>query len=146
MCEIHSERFIIEPGTRILVQVPQEAAQPLKEAMLATEPLSWGDYDQVCFTTSVGVQQFRSTGGGINAATDHAVEVPCVELQVFVPKQGQALEPLLRAIYHAHPYEEPVIQLIPALRGRHIKGLDEDNPNRFWNRETPDWVPSAHRN
>ena len=40
MCEIHSERFIIEPGTRILVQVSQEAAQPLKEAMLATEPLS----------------------------------------------------------------------------------------------------------
>jgi len=71
--------------------------------------------------------------------------VPCIELQVFTEATGQKLEPILRAIYHAHPYEEPVIQLLPAERTRHIRGMDEGNSNRFWNRETPDWVPEEHR-
>ncbi|EBA17327.1 hypothetical protein RSK20926_06312 [Roseobacter sp. SK209-2-6] len=145
MLEVTSARFSIETGTRVLVQVPKEAMQRVMSAILEAEPLTWGDYDQVAFTTSEGVQQFRSTGGGINAATDHVVEVPCAELQFFVPKSGQALEPLLRGIYHAHPYEEPVIQLVPSFRSLHIRGQDEGNPNRFWNRETADWVPEAHR-
>lgn len=69
----------------------------------------------------------------------------CVELQIFVPKLGADLEPVIRAIYHAHPYEEPVIQLLPAARTRHRRGQDEDNPNRFWNQDAADWVPKAHR-
>lgn len=140
-----SRRFSIESGTRVLVQVPQEAAGRVLAAMVAVEPLIWGDYDQVAFTTEAGVQQFRSRPGGRNQATEEAVEVPCVELQVFVAKQGQALEPLLRAIYHAHPYEEPVIQLLAAQRCCHLRGMDEDNPNRFWNRPAQGWIPAAHR-
>ncbi|MGR3621995.1 hypothetical protein [Pseudophaeobacter sp.] len=140
-----SPRFTVEVGTRVLLQVPQEAAKGVLQAILAVEPLTWGDYDQVAFTTQAGAQQFRSLPGGRNAATDRAVEVACVELQIFVPKQGQALEPLIRAIYHAHPYEEPVIQLLPGARTCHRRGQDEGNPNRFWNQETADWVPKAHR-
>jgi hypothetical protein len=143
--DIRSDRFTLEQGTRLLIQVPQERAEVLLQAILSQEPLSWGDYDQVAYTTRPGVQQFRSRPGGRNAATDQAVEVACVELQVFVPKQGQALEPLLRAIYHAHPYEEPVIQLITASRCLHRRGQDEDNPNRFWNQKPAAWVPEAHR-
>lgn len=140
-----SQRFSVEKGTRVLVQVPQEAAGRVLAAMVAVEPLIWGDYDQVAFTTQAGVQQFRSCPGGRNQATEDAVEVPCVELQVFVAKQGQSLEPLICAIYHAHPYEEPVIQLLAAHRCCHVQGMDEDNPNRFWNQPAQDWVPAAHR-
>ncbi|WP_297340318.1 hypothetical protein [Pseudophaeobacter sp.] len=142
---IHCDRFTIEQGTRVLVQVPQEAAGRVLQAVLSQEPLHWGDYDQVAFTTRAGVQQFRTLPQARNRATDQAVAVACVELQIFVPKQGQALEPLLCAIYHAHPYEEPVIQLIAAARSLHRRGQDEANPNRFWNQETADWVPEAHR-
>lgn len=142
---LKSDRFTVEQGTRLLVQVPQAEAKRLLDAILEQEALPWGDYDQVAFVSASGLQQFRSKPGGVNRATQQAVEVGCVEVQVFVAKTGAALEPVLRAIYHAHPYEEPVIQLIPAARTRHIRGQDEGNPNRFWNRETPDWVPPAHR-
>lgn len=142
---IQSGRFSIEQGTRVLIQVPQEAAEQVLQEILAQEPLRWGDYDQVAYTTMPGVQQFRALPQARNRATDMAVEVYCVELQIFVPKQGRALEPLLRAIYHAHPYEEPVIQLVPAARSLHRRGQDEANPNRFWNQEPADWVPIAHR-
>lgn len=145
MDKLTSERFTTETGTRLLVQVPQEEAQRVLAAIIAADPLSYGDYDQVAFTTPAGVQQFRSRPGGRNLQTKAAVTVPCVELQVFIQALGQELEPVLRAIYHAHPYEEPVIQLLPAMRTRHIRGKDENNPNRFWNRGTADWVPTEHR-
>lgn len=140
-----ASRFTLQQGTRVLVQVPQQAAGRVLMAMLAVEPLGWGDYDQVAFTTCAGVQQFRSRPGARNAATEVAVEVACVELQVFVAKSGAALQSLITAIYQAHPYEEPVIQLIPAQRSCHVRGMDEDNPNRFWNQKSADWVPAAHR-
>ena len=143
--KIRSARFTIEQGTRLLIQVPQQAAARLLQAILAQEPLHWGDYDQVAYTSSTGVQQFRTLPQARNRATAQAVTVDCVELQIFVPKQGQDLEPLLCAIYYAHPYEEPVIQLIPAARSLHGRGQDEANPNRFWNQEAADWVPDIHR-
>ena len=143
--KITSDCFTVEQGTRVLIQVPQEAADRVLQAILKVERLHWGDYDQVAFTTRAGVQQFRVSPEARNVATDQAVVVPCVELQVFVPKVGQALEPLLCAIYHAHPYEEPVIQLVAAARSCHRRGQDEANPNRFWNQSTADWVPEAHR-
>lgn len=99
----------------------------------------------MAYWTAPGVQQFRSCAGGHNRASDTAVEVPCVELQVFVGASGADLDPVLRAIYDSHPYEEPVIQMIPAIRSLHIRGVDEDNPNRFWNRPAADWVPDIHR-
>lgn len=145
LVNLTSQRFDVEAGTRILVQVPEQAAGQVLAAILAVEPLTWGDYDQVAFTTRAGVQQFRSLPGGRNAATEDVLEVACVELRVFVPKQGQQLEPVIRAIYHAHPYEEPVIQLLPGVRTCHRRGQDEGNPNRFWNQEAAEWVPEEHR-
>ena len=57
---IQSGRFSIEQGTRVLIQVPQEAAEQVLQEILAQEPLHWGDYDQVAYTTRPGVQQFRA--------------------------------------------------------------------------------------
>jgi len=106
MDKFTSDRFITETGTRLLVQVPQEAALRVLQAITAADPLTYGDYDQVAFTTSTGEQQFRSLPGGRNPKTDAAVTVPCVELQVFTEATGQSLEPILRATYYAPPYEE----------------------------------------
>jgi len=146
MNDMTSARFTVERGTRILVQVPPEASDRVWAAILKEDPLSYGDYDQVGFTAPAGVQHFRALGSGRNAATIDIVTVDCVELQMFTVKTGQELEPLLGAIYHSHPYEEPVIQLLPGARTRHIRGQDEDNPNRFWNRENVDWIPAEHQN
>ncbi|MGR3617242.1 MAG: hypothetical protein ACU0BB_14515 [Paracoccaceae bacterium] len=145
MHKLTSDRFHVEAGTRVFVQVPEADAQRVLDAILTHDPLGWGEYDQVSFTTAIGTQKFRVLPSSRNAATENMVSVPCVELQFFTTAQEQALEPILCAIYDAHPYEEPVVQMIAAHRTRHISGLDEENPNRFWNRENADWVPEQHR-
>lgn len=138
-------RYRLESGLRILVQVPCEALGRVAAAVLACDPLAHGDYDRVSFHGPAGVQRFRALGGGRNRATGDIVEVACVEWQIFTTAEGAARDALIRAIYAAHPYEEPVIHLLPAQRCRHRRGMDEDNPNRFWNRAAADWVPESHR-
>lgn len=143
--KLDTHRFKPEKGLRLLVQVPDTDTQRLVDAVLAVTALRYGDYDSVTFRTSPGTQQFRSLGRGRNAATKRVVEVPCVELSFFLPDDEVTATKILEAIYSAHPYEEPVIFLITCLRTRHIRGLDEDNPNRFWNRQPEDWVPQEDR-
>ena len=63
-------------------------------------------------------------------------------------EERERIRAAVEAMISAHPYEEPVIQLVEATRTRHVPGQDEGNPNRFWNRsdtEMPEWVPAAHR-
>ncbi len=55
MSELISDRFTVETGTRILVQVPAEAAPRVLTAITAEDSLGYGDYDQVAFTASAGV-------------------------------------------------------------------------------------------
>ena len=139
------ERFTHEWGHRILVQVPLPHVDAVLDAVLGCCDLRYGDYDSVSFQTAEGIQRFRSLPGGRNRPTDHVVQVPCVEISFFVPDHGGDLLTVLRAIYDVHPYEEPVVNIVKCARTRHIRGLDEDNPNRFWNRKAESWIPEPHR-
>lgn len=143
--KLDNDRFVPENGLRIVVQVPETHAQKIVDAVLVEDALKYGDYDCVTFRTAPGVQQFRSLGSGRNAATEDVVEVPCVELSFFLgDSEAKAVQALSR-IYSSHPYEEPVVFVEPCVRTLHIRGMDEDNPNRFWNNEAEDWVPEVHR-
>lgn len=139
-----TDRFETEAGFQLSIEVPEERADAVLAAVIAVAPLAWGDYDRVAFRSAPGRQQFRSLPAGRNAPTETAVEVPCLRLTCFLPEAAN-LRRVLEAVYHAHPYEEPVVLLTPALRTLHIRGLDEDNPNRFWNRPAEDWIPAEHR-
>ncbi len=141
----NSDRFDFDHGFHIVVQVPEAHAQRVIDAVLEADPLTYGDYDRVTFETMAGIQRFRALGTGRNAATAETVAVPCSELSFFVAGEETGLARVLERIYWAHPYEEPVIFVLPALRCLHVRGLDEDNPNRFWNRPAEDWVPPEHR-
>ena len=143
--DLKNDRFVPEQGAVVSVQVPEMHGQDIIDAVLSQVDLKYGDYDRVCFRSAPGVQMFRSLGQGRNAATEAAVEVPCVELSFFLNVDQEGLIALLQRIYAQHPYEEPVIFVSPCIRTLHIRGLDEDNPNRFWNRDSADWVPEAHR-
>mgnify|MGYP000713520427 CR=1 FL=1 len=143
--KLDTKRFTIEPGHIVYVQVPEPQARELIGTVCGAAGLEYGDYDQVAFTTASGVQQFRSLGTGRNAATEGTVEVPCVEVSFFVEGDEEKLTTVLEAVYHIHPYEEPVAYVVPGSRTLHVRGMDEDNPNRFWNREPQDWVPQEHR-
>ncbi|GHB28744.1 hypothetical protein GCM10007094_16650 [Pseudovibrio japonicus] len=140
-----TERFIPEHGFRITTQIPTQSAQTVVECILNETPLKYGDYDSVTFQTATGVQQFRSLGRGRNTATETVVEVPCIELSFFVLDDDALVTRVVEAIYSSHPYEEPVVFVEACLRTLHIRGLDEDNPNRFWNSSPADWVPEEHR-
>lgn len=139
-----SDRFYTESGLHVRVQVPESREAALRSAILSATALQYGDYDSVTFTTAPGTQRYRSCGTGRNAATPDVVDVPCVELTFFLENDVSAAQ-VIEAIYADHPYEEPVILVQPCLRTRHIRGMDEDNPNRFWNRPGEDWVPGALR-
>ncbi len=139
----NTERYVAEEGAQVAVQVPQERLEALLAAITAADPLEWGDYDAVSFASQPGVQRFRSLGTGRNPETGGVVTVACIELRFFVART--ALERVVRAIYGTHPYEEPVVIVTPASRSRHRRGVDEDNPNRFWNSPDETWVPEAHR-
>lgn len=143
--DLTTDRFTVEVGHRILVQVPKAECDRVLAAVLEQDPLGWGDFDQVAFVAAAGQQRFRSLPGGRNAATATAVDVACVELSVFTAAGPETLRAILRAIYATHPYEEPVVLLVPALRSLHVRGSGEDNPTRFWNRPDADWVPAPHR-
>ncbi len=140
-----NDRFVSEEGLRIIVQVPDTHAQRIVDAVLIEDRLKYGDYDSVTYKTTLGTQQFRSLGSGRNAATEKAVEVPCVEVSFFLGGEEAKSVHVLKAIYASHPYEEPVVYVGQYLRTLHIRGVDEDNPNRFWNSDAEDWVPEEHR-
>lgn len=142
MTDFSHPRYAAETGHLITVQTPAQDAPRILDHIHRISPLTYGDYDMVSYVSGAGTQAFRSLGTGRNAATDGAVSVPCTEVRVFV---ADAAAEVVAAIYDAHPYEEPVIFVTPATRTLHRRGMDEDNPNRFWNRETADWVPEAHR-
>lgn len=142
---LDNDRFIPEEGLRITVQVPDTHSQRIVDAVLTKDALKYGDYDSVTYQTTSGTQQFRSLGLGRNAATAMVVEVPCVELSFFLCGDETKTVHVLKAIYASHPYEEPVVFVAPCIRTLHIRGMDEDNPNRFWNSDVEDWVPEEHR-
>ncbi|MCG7521453.1 hypothetical protein [Ruegeria sp. Ofav3-42] len=145
MPKLDNDRFVPENGLRITVQVPVTHVQRIVDAVLVDDALKYGDYDSVTYRTAPGIQQFRSLGSGRNAATPKAVEVSCSELSFFLAcDDGQAIQ-ILRNIYSSHPYEEPVIFVEPCVRTLDTRGVDEDNPNRFWNNDAEDWVPVEHR-
>lgn len=137
-------RFTTEAGHTLTVEVPEERADAVVAAILEVVPLNWGDYERVAFRSASGSQQFRSLGSGRNAATADTTRVPCQRINCFLPNSID-LTAVLEAVYSVHPYEEPVVLVAPALRSLHVRGQDEDNPNRFWNRPVADWVPEAHR-
>lgn len=128
----------------IRVQTPELHVVRLLAAVLTVDPLVWGDYDQVSFTTAAGLQRFRTLPGARNRATGEAESVPCVELSFVVPEQAD-LAAILTALAEAHAYEEPVIVVTSAVRTLHHRGTGEDAPNRFWNQPAEDWVPTVHR-
>ena len=140
-----SNRFKQENCYRIHVQIPQSRYAVFAQHMRSITPLIYGDYDSVIFKTVLGEQSFRSSGNGRNCATENAVCVPCVEASFFVEGDARHLSTVVEAIYDIHPYEEPVIYVAAVTRTLHVRYMDEDNPNRFWNNASEDWVPKKHR-
>ena len=81
-----SDRFATETRFRLVVQVPENDAETLRDAARGQVPLVWGDYDHVAFESQPGRQHFRSLPGGRNAPTAAAVEVPASNSRSSCPQ------------------------------------------------------------
>ncbi len=129
--KLDTDKFVPEEDMRIIVQVPDTHSQRIADAVLAKGALKCGDYDSITYRTTTGTQKLRSLGSGRNSAIMQVVEVRCVELLFFLGGDEAKTVQVLKAIYASHPYEEPVVIVDPCIRTFHIRGMDEDNSNRF---------------
>ena len=99
--DLVSKRFTVETGVRISVQVPDQSAQQIVDAVLKEHGLKYGDYDSVTYRSVPGIQQFRSLGTGRNAAIADIVEVPCAELSFFIEDNEALLIKVIESVYWA---------------------------------------------
>lgn len=61
---LETGRFTTQTGYTLTVEVPEERADAVVDAILTVVPLRWGDYDRVAFRSLPGLQQFRALGTG----------------------------------------------------------------------------------
>lgn len=103
-----------QPELLIIVTTPEDYVDPILEAVASVGGGQIGAYTHCAFTTS-GTGRFQPSA----AATPHVGSVgkinaePEVRIETFCTRKvGKAV---LQAIRSAHPYEEPVIYIVPLL-------------------------------
>jgi hypothetical protein len=90
---------------KVIVFVPIESKESLKEAMFDAGAGRIGAYDQCCFETE-GVGQFRPLKGSSPAiGTQDSVEY-VREMKVEMVVEDENITAVLSAMKRAHPYEE----------------------------------------
>jgi len=99
---------------KIEVYLPAEYLESIQLALTAAQAGIVGNYDNVFATTQVtghwrplpGSDPFQGNIGEIETAPEIKLEVNCKKEHVSVT---------LQAIRAAHPYEEPLLRVIPIL-------------------------------
>ena len=99
---------------KLEIFVPPEAFAPVRQALFSVDAGHIGNYDRClswspvksCWRPLEGTRPYLGQEGELQEAQELKVEVSC---------KGERLEETLRAIRAAHPYEEPVINVIPLL-------------------------------
>ena len=99
---------------KLEIFVPPEAFAPVRQALFSVDAGHIGNYDRClswspvksCWRPLEGTRPSLGQEGGLQEAEEIKVEVSC---------KGERLEETLRAVRAAHPYEEPVINVLPLL-------------------------------
>jgi len=98
---------------KLVVFVPATHQQQLLEALLSFSSLP-GNYTECSFSTS-GTGTFRPQAGANPFIGTAGVRESVAESRVELLLKKSALQPALKAMRAAHPYEEPAFDLIPLL-------------------------------
>lgn len=102
---------------KIITYVPKEAASKVREGMAAAGAGQSEKYEAASFS-SEGIGRFRPLPGAkpaigaigrLEEVEEERIEVVCRETD---------WPAVVEAIKHAHPYEEPVIEVLPLLYPR----------------------------
>lgn len=96
---------------KLVIFVPDQAKEPLKEALFAAGAGALGAYSY-CSWECLGVGQFLPG----DSSNPHIGSVGMIEqveewrVEMLVP--DTVLEPVKNALYAVHPYEEPAFDLV----------------------------------
>lgn len=99
---------------KLEIFVPPEAFAPVRQALFSVDAGHIGNYDRClswspvksCWRPLERTRPYLGQEGELQEAEEIKVEVCC---------KGARLEETLRAVRAAHPYEEPVINVLPLL-------------------------------
>ena len=99
---------------KLEIFIPVTHMEPLREALRSSGAGSFGNYDSAlsyshvkgCWRPLPGANPYNGEIGVLCEADEYKVEVCCLLSK---------LEQTIRAVKAIHPYEEPVINVIPLL-------------------------------
>ncbi|MBA3718694.1 MAG: Nif3-like dinuclear metal center hexameric protein, partial [Nocardioidaceae bacterium] len=96
---------------KLVVFVPPESADAVRDAVTAAGAGAIGDYDRCTFTL-VGTGSFRPLPGASPSVGEvgKVEQVPEVRLETVLPRLRRTA--VIEALRAAHPYEEPAFDLI----------------------------------
>ena len=130
----------LEPVWTIEVQTIAQDVDPILDAVIDVYPLAYGKYMRNAFVSAVG---FETSQPGADTTTSthkpgfqvgQTESYPFVVLTISVPRDNQILDAVMTQILDQHIYEQPVIYVREAWASRANYSVDNDNPNRWWNR------------
>ena len=103
------------PHCKLEIFIPETPLEPLRQALLSVDAGHIGNYDGClsysrvtgCWRPLAGTNPYTGTEGEFCSEPELKVEVAC---------RTERVEETLVAIKAVHPYEEPVINVIPLCR------------------------------
>jgi hypothetical protein len=104
--------LVAEQVRKLVVFVPPEALDPVREALFAAGAGRIGDYERCSWYTE-GTGTFLAGEGAEPTVGEPGREerVPELRLETVYPAEREP--EVVRALRNAHPYEEPAFDLYP---------------------------------
>lgn len=108
--KLATEGATIDKECLFRVQIPPDDVSKVLEAIRNITPLRYGNYEQVAFRSSTGMQQYRPLVGSRTGEVE-LIRIPCDEISFTVPERDEVITAVIEAIFESHPHEEPVIMI-----------------------------------
>ena len=99
---------------KLVVFVPREALDPVREAVFAAGAGRIGHYERCSFYTE-GTGTFRAGEGTSPAVGRSGTEQRVAELRLETVYPEERHDDVIAALRQAHPYEEPAFDVYPLL-------------------------------
>ena len=99
---------------KLCVFVPASHLEILKDAIFAAGGGKQGDYSRCCWQVA-GQGQFYAEAGADPYIGEVGKETHVTEYRVEFLCDESLLKPMLKALYEAHPYEEPAFDVVELL-------------------------------
>ena len=96
----------------LVVYIPESHVEKVKEALFSAKAGQYGKYDRCCWQ-ALGLGQFRPLEGSRPFTGRPGVLKSVKEYRLEMIVKDQHIPEVLRALFKAHPYEEPAYHLIP---------------------------------